>query len=51
MKTGANMQVAIHFQDEKASRWLKRNSTHFVRIILPRQTSDKVFRLTRYDQA
>lgn len=50
LKTGADMQIAIHFQSETASRWLKRNSTHFARIILPRQPVDKVFKLTRYDQ-
>jgi hypothetical protein len=47
LKTGADMQIAIHFQSDTASRWLKRNSTHFVRIILPRQPIDKVFRFTR----
>ncbi len=50
-KIGADMQIAVHFQSETASRWMKRNSTHFVRIILPRQPVDKVFRLTRYDQS
>jgi hypothetical protein len=50
-KAGADMEIPIHFQGDTASRWLKRNSTHFVRIILPRQPADKVFRLTRYDQA
>lgn len=49
-KTGTDMQVPIHFQNEALSRWLKRNSTHFVRIILPRQPGDKVFKLTRVDQ-
>lgn len=49
-KIGSDMQIAVHFQSETATRWLKRNSTHFVRIILPRQPDDKVFRLTRYDQ-
>lgn len=49
-KTGAAMEIAIHFQSDTASRWLKRNSTHFVRIILPRQPSEKVFKLTRSDQ-
>lgn len=50
IKTGAEMGIPIHFQSETATRWLKRNSTHFVRIILPRQPIDKVFQLTRYDQ-
>ncbi len=48
-KIGADMQFPIHFQSQAASRWLKRNSTHFVRIILPRQPANKVFKLTRYD--
>ncbi len=50
-KTGADLQIAVHFQNDIVARWLKRNSTHFVRIILPRQPVDKVFRITRYDQA
>lgn len=50
LKTGAAMEIAIHCQSDTVSRWLKRNSTHFVRIILPRQPVDKVFRLTRYDR-
>lgn len=49
-KIGADMQLPIHFQSQAASRWLKRNSTHFVHIILPRQPANKVFKLTRYDQ-
>ena len=49
-KIGADMQIPIHYQSDKAARWLKHNSTHFVRIILPRQPTDKVFKLTRYDQ-
>ena len=50
-KVGADVEIPIHFQSEAAARWLKRNSSHFVRIILPRHPVDKVFRLTRYDQA
>ncbi len=49
-KNRADMKICVHLQSETASRWLKRNSTHFVRIILPRQPIDKVFKLTRYDQ-
>jgi len=49
-KTGAAMEIPIHFQSATDARWLKRNSTHFVRIILPRQPSDKVFKLTRSDR-
>jgi len=49
LKTGSELEIPIHFQNNETSRWLKRNSTHFVRIIIPRQPVDKVFRLTRYD--
>ncbi len=49
-KIGADLQLPIHFQNEVAARWLKRNTTHFVRIILPRQPSEKVFTLTRFDK-
>lgn len=50
-KTGAALEIVVHMQGEGPSRWLKRNTTHFVHIILPRQPVDKVFRLTRYDQS
>ncbi|MFQ5765002.1 MAG: esterase/lipase family protein [Rhodospirillales bacterium] len=39
--------VTVHTLDERA-RWLKRNSTHFVKLIIPRVSVDKVFRLTRF---
>ncbi|MCW2484320.1 hypothetical protein J5069_00260 [Candidatus Symbiopectobacterium sp. NZEC127] len=50
LKLGAEMQIPIHYEDESATRWFKRNSTHFVRIILPRQPGNKVFALTRFDK-
>jgi pimeloyl-ACP methyl ester carboxylesterase len=50
-KIGASMDIPIHCQNDEVIRWLKRNSTHFVKIILPRQPADDVFKLKRYDQA
>ena len=35
-------------QDEPAeSRWLKRHSTHFIRVIVPRAADPKIFTLKR----
>lgn len=48
---GADMEIPIHTQSPAGARWLKRNSTHFVQIILPRQPRDQVFKLTRYDRS
>ncbi|MDD5364252.1 MAG: hypothetical protein PHR30_02835 [Gallionellaceae bacterium] len=50
-KTGADMQIAVHYEVDETARWLKHNATHFVRIILPRQPAEKIFTLTRYDEA
>lgn len=48
-KIGAEMQIPIHCKQDSAARWLKRNSTHFVKIIIPRLPNRNVFKLTRYD--
>ena len=48
-KEGAAGQVPIRSEDA-TNRLLKRNSTHFLEIIIPRQPIDSVFRLTRADQ-
>lgn len=47
-KDGAVQWVPLHLQDEQqaAARWLKRNTTHFLQIIIPRQPSNDVFKLT-----
>ena len=39
--------LTVHTEAE-GTRWLKRNSTHFVEIVIPRVAIDKVFRLTRF---
>jgi pimeloyl-ACP methyl ester carboxylesterase len=39
---GAEGEFIVHSEDE-AARWLKRNATHFLKIVIPRQPSEKVF--------
>lgn len=46
----ASGSVPIHNEDLAQGRWLKRNSTHFVKIIVPRRPADGVFKLTRSDR-
>ncbi len=41
---GAEGEFIIH-SEEDASRWLRRNATHFLKIVIPRQPSDSVFTL------
>lgn len=38
-------QFIVHSQDY-ADRWLDRNATHFLKIVIPCQPSADVFRLT-----
>lgn len=45
---GAKGQVPLHLEHDGTKRWLKRNSTHFVQIVIPRMPSKNVFRLTRF---
>ena len=40
--------VPIHTKADGTSRWLKRNATHFVQIIIPRTPGDDVFRLKKF---
>lgn len=48
VKRGAAGDMVVHsLEDNSDTRWLQRNCTHFVRIIIPRSPSDKVFRLKR----
>lgn len=47
-RQGAPGEMAIHALDDSAqARWLQRNTTQFVRIVIPRTPSDKVFRMKR----
>ena len=43
---GAPGQVPLHLEDDAAKRWLRRNTTHFIRLIIPRVSSNPdVFQL------
>lgn len=42
---GAAGHVLVHQEENGAPRWLQRNTTHFVKIIIPRVPKDNVFAL------
>ena len=47
-KRGAPGEMVIHSLDDTTeSRWLQRNTTQFVRIVIPRSPSDKVFQMKK----
>jgi pimeloyl-ACP methyl ester carboxylesterase len=48
-KRGAKGILPIHFekQTKQQERWLKRNTTHFVKIIIPRTPKPDVFKLKK----
>ncbi len=46
-KTGAKGDVVLHLGDGGAARWLRRNTTHYVRIVVPRRPARRVFGLRR----
>lgn len=41
--------VMVHLEDDPTKRWLKRNATHYVPIVIPRRQADGVFRLRRFE--
>lgn len=45
-KKGANRLVPVHLQGDATQRWLKRNTTHFVQMVIPRKPGSNVFKLT-----
>jgi hypothetical protein len=48
-KTGAKGQLQVHAHDDGSLMFrLRRNTTHFIEIIIPRTPSDNVFRLAKY---
>lgn len=47
-KIGAEQRVPIHLEGDRTKRWLRRNTTHFVQIIIPRMPNANVFRLTNF---
>ncbi|MFM9971895.1 MAG: esterase/lipase family protein [Burkholderiales bacterium] len=46
-KTGAEGEVPLHLEAHATQRWLRRNTTHFIQIIIPRMPAEKVFRLAK----
>ncbi|HHT9138939.1 MAG TPA: hypothetical protein ACFYEK_17055 [Candidatus Wunengus sp. YC60] len=45
---GAAGSIPVHREDDsKEQRWLRRNTTHFVKIIIPRIPIDEVFKLKK----
>lgn len=49
-KIGAQGHVVVHSADENApaGRWLQRNCTHFIKIVIPRTPTGRVFRLSEF---
>ena len=48
-KSGAEGKFEIHLEaNEPTKRWLRRNTTHFLRIIIPRLPAAGVFKLTNF---
>ena len=50
--TGAEGSLTLHLEDEKdaAKRWLRRNTTHLVEVVIPRVPGAGVFKLRAYPQ-
>ena len=48
-KEGAEQWVPLHLADDQTSRWLKRNTTHFVEMIIPRRPGKDLFKLTNFE--
>lgn len=49
-KVGAEQQVPVHVEGNPAARFLRRNTTHFVDIIIPRMPDEEVFKLTNFSE-
>lgn len=47
-QVGATQDLPVHLLNDQTSRWLRRNTTHFAQIIIPRIPNRNVFTLTRY---
>jgi pimeloyl-ACP methyl ester carboxylesterase len=47
-KIGAQQWVPVHLQDDRTRSWLRRNTTHFVQMIIPRMPASNVFKLTQF---
>jgi len=47
--TGSPGQVPVHLEADATRRWLRKNTTHFVKLIIPRTSSNpNVFQLRNY---
>ncbi len=46
-KVGAAGHLIVHKEGDEKERWLQRNCTHFVEIIIPRTPKDGVLKLTK----
>jgi hypothetical protein len=46
-KEGAKGSFKLHDRDAEDERWLKRNTTHFLKIVIPRVPLEQVFRVRR----
>jgi hypothetical protein len=44
---GAAGHLIVHSENQTQSNWLRRNCTHFVKIIIPRTPKEDVFKLTK----
>ena len=49
-RIGAEQEIQLHLSDDpsREHRWLRRNMTHFVEIIIPRIPNANVFKLTNF---
>lgn len=47
-KVGAKQEIPVHLDGPRTERWLRRNMTHFVHIIIPRIPNRDVFKLTNF---
>lgn len=47
-RDGASGQITVHLEGDATQRWLKRNTTHFVKIIIPRMPNKNVFKVNKY---
>lgn len=48
-RLGPQGLVRVHLEGDATKRWLRRNTTHFMQIILPRRPGESVFQIRRSD--
>ena len=44
----SEQHVPVHLEGNKTKRWLQRNTTHFVQLVIPRVPNAQVFKLTNF---